>query len=622
MATIPKSSPDRVALIKKFYGLNENPDGTTKLRQGEAVICKNFRITKDGNLQRRPGHQLVCVLGNGNDPVVGMWHGYVNKTEYILAACQGKLYMVYNGTNDTYPASEIGSISTSNGAVHMFGFNENVYILDGSNYLCWNGTTLATVDGYVPLIANAIGPVGTADEAGVLLEQINKLTAKRRAWLSPDGTNKKFQLPEKDLQSIDKIIELSTGDEVPAANYQKDTANGTVEFNSVPTPAAANAYEVQYTSKANYRSQVTNMRFSEIFTDAKDSRVFLYGDGTNQVIYSDMDYDGNGRADYFSDLNVMNIGDENTPVTGLIRHFSRLICYKLNSTWSISSSTVTLADGSIIPSFHISAVNRSIGNEMVGNVQLVLNNPRTIFRGSVYEWRGSKSYGNLTNDERQAVRISDRIRSSLQDLCVIGEIVCYDDNFNQEYYICNSYTGVALVHNYAVDAWYVYENIYAWCFCNKDNGLFFAGDGGHVRVFDPELKSDVGSSVDPDDEVPIEALWVSGHMDFGADYMRKYSSTLWVSVKPESNSWIELSITTDRRKDFSERLIAQGSYGFPDWDFRTWTFDDNFSPRIFKVRLKAKKFVYYQLGLYSNEVHTTATVLGVDILNRQTGYAK
>ena len=64
MARITGSANERVFQIKAWGGLNENPDGDTKLKMGEAAVMRNFRITRDGNLQRRPGSKEIAALLN------------------------------------------------------------------------------------------------------------------------------------------------------------------------------------------------------------------------------------------------------------------------------------------------------------------------------------------------------------------------------------------------------------------------------------------------------------------------------------------------------------------------------------------------------------------------------
>jgi hypothetical protein len=52
----------------------------------------------------------------------------------------------------------------------LFGFNDKLYILTGHEYKVWDGTTLSTVSGYVPIVTIAAAP-GTG--TGTQNEQVN-----------------------------------------------------------------------------------------------------------------------------------------------------------------------------------------------------------------------------------------------------------------------------------------------------------------------------------------------------------------------------------------------------------------------------------------------------------------
>jgi hypothetical protein len=135
MAEIKATTNEKVFPIKAFLGLNQNPDGDTKLKMGEAAAMNNFRVTRDRNLQRRPGTKTVVNLET-NNPVKGLWVGYVGGTEYMLGACDGKLYKFWEEGDTTLSAVEIGTVSTDKD-VHIFGFENKAYILDGSAYREW-----------------------------------------------------------------------------------------------------------------------------------------------------------------------------------------------------------------------------------------------------------------------------------------------------------------------------------------------------------------------------------------------------------------------------------------------------------------------------------------------------
>ena len=117
------------------------------------------------------------------------------------------------------------------------------------------------------------------------------------------------------MASIDWVRNRASGENYEADAYTADLAAGTVTFTAAPE-TGVNTLEIAWTNSTNFRGQVTAMRYAELYNGAQDSRVFVYGDGTNKAIYTGLDYDGNPRADYFPDLNVCDVGDANTPSPG------------------------------------------------------------------------------------------------------------------------------------------------------------------------------------------------------------------------------------------------------------------------------------------------------------------
>lgn len=694
MATIGSNTQEKIFTIKKWLGLNENPDGDTKLKNGEAAYMRNWRITRDGNLKLRDGSDILmglcqsyvlltantaetvlvdtdapstlvmysaaaatadggialsgtsaavtpenaadyagyywrgdkfrywklvgcaktaegyvwtmkavrAVASSSNTKVAGLWCGMVQGSEYILAACDGKLWKICE--DGIWGKDVIGSVDTT-GTVHMFGFSGNVYVLDGKKYRVWDGTTLEEPEGYVPIVTVGTAPAG----GGTELEQVNKLNGKRRVWFSPDGTATVFHLPEKDLASVDSVKTRADGEAV--TGWTADTEAGTVTFGTAPA-SGSDTIEIAYSVSDTFRSTVEAMRFSELYNGAQDTRVFLYGDGSNQVFYSGLDYDGQPRADYFPDLNVAAVGTANTPVTALIRHYSRLVAFKTDSTYGISFGTITLEDGRVTPGFYITPVNRSIGNTAPGQARLVLNSPRTIHGQDCYEWRNNSSYSsNLSTDERQARRVSDRVYATLATFD--GEkCVCWDDDYNQEYYIV--YDGKALIHNYAADAWYCYTDFYATCFLSHGGRLYYGTPGGELRWLNPDEHSNAGEKID--------AYWESGSMAFDADYRRKYSAQIWVGLKPVENSEVTVTVQTDKKSVYTEKVVQRKMATFTNMNFADFSFQTNYKPFMQRLKIKAKKFTYYKMIFKSNSATTGATVVAVDMRVRFNGYVK
>ena len=611
MARIALTSDTSVLKIRRFLGLNENPDGDTTLKPGEMAEMRNFRVTKDGHLQIRPGSKTVLSLadaleaagGTEEQPTLcGVWRGTAGGGEHILAAYGGHIWEV---NLDAGTAVSRGTLTQDE--TTFFGFGGKVYALNGHEYLSWDGaedTAFAPVEGYVPLIQTATTPEGD----GTLLENVNRLTAKRRVRFSPDGTAKTFYLPEKDLTSV--LAVTLDGEEV--ADYTAGLAAGAVTLAAVPVKGV-DTMEVTYSKGDDARGDVEGMRYSELFNGSTDTRVFLYGDGSNRAIYSGIPYDtGQASADYFPDLYEAAVGESNTPVTALVRHYSRLMAYKPDSAWVIQYGTISLEDGSTTAAFYVQPVNRQLGNEAPGQVRLAENNPLTLDAGSVYQWKSNSAYSSyISSNENNAKRISDRVAATLAGFR-LDQVKTFNIKQDHEYWFLED--GKALVLNYANDAWYYYEGL---PFCSllavDQEKIGFCGDGRVVHV---------SRTYRNDDGTAIDCRAATGAMDFDKDWLLKYSPMIFVAMQPEAGARLTVTVETNRRSDYPEKVVAYSLATFSRVNFAHFSFRLNRKPQVERVKMKVKKATFYRLIFKSNSASATATVIETDVKLRYAGSVK
>lgn len=615
MAQIKGTDNSSILKIQAFLGLNENPDGDTTLKVGEMAEMRNFRITQDKHLQIRPGSKTLLSLadalsslGQGNTQdgaetrVYGVWRGIAGASEHILASFGGHIWDI-----DTKNSAAKDKGSAPMGEVSFFGFGGKVYLLGGGEYKSWDGgtdTAFATVEGYVPLLQTATTPKGE----GTLVENVNRLTGKRRVQFSPDGTATVFQLPEKDINEVSSV---KSGGE-PVTNCTMDLENGTVTFPAAPA-AGTNTVEIEYRKGDGARSEVTGMKYSELFNGATDTRVFLYGDGTNRAVYSGVPFaTGRASAEYFPDLYEMTVGESNTPLTALVRHYSRLMAFKTDSAWAILQGEIGLADGGSTAAFYVQPVNRQFGNEAPGQVRLLENNPLTMDAGSVYQWRSGSSYASyISNNENNAKRISDRVASTLKDFD-LKKVLTANIKADHEFWFLHGTR--ALILNYANDSWYLYDGLPFSRIVEHEGTVIGFSDNGAVMEFSQKYRSDNGA--------PIDCYAATGAMDFDKDWLLKYSPMIFVAMQPASNARIKVTVETNRRSDYPEKTVAYSLATFLHVDFNHFSFATNRKPQVKKVKMKVKKATFYRLIFKSNSASATATVIETDIRLRYAGNVK
>jgi len=595
MAQIQGKDTVKIWQIQKFLGLNECADGDTQLKMGEAGEMRNWQVTPQYHLRVRPGYTTIRQFFG---PVRGIWNGYVAGKEKTVCVADGGVWELLEDA-----ILRIGDIW--DGPTTMFGFGGKVYFLNGHEYLVWDGEGYVdTVEGYVPLVTTAMRP----DGGGMAVENVNRLTGRRRCRFSADGKATAYHLPEQGLLRVDKIV---VDGKNLAAGWSAELTTGILTFDTAPQAGSDNV-EVWYTMPNTLRALVEGMRYAEQFNGAADTRVFLYGDGSAKAIYCGVKEDGQASAEYFPDLYEMQVGSSNAPITGMIKYYDRLMSYKSDGgAYATQYDMTTLADGTVIPGFRTVAINREIGNNAMGQVRLVRNVPRTLYGGNLYDWV-MVNYG--TRDERNAKLISQRVRQTLMRADP-EKIFCFDDDAAQEYYLfLNNEAGTVLVHNYLADVWYCYTALPVVCAARQGGQLLFGFSDGRLALFRAEQPNDDGR--------PIDAFFAGGHMSFGEDFTRKYSVTTWVSVKPTDNANLEVSARSDRKSEYGDKAISVCLSTFRSGDFSRWSFLTSRSPKIKRLKLKVKKFVYAQLILKSCFRASDATVLGVDFEVRYGGKAR
>ena len=615
-------------------------------------------------------YPIAVIPNSAESEVRGIWSGRVSDSEVICAACNNRLW-VLSESSGVWSKQQVGSINTES-KVHMFGFDEKLYIMNGQAYLSWDGTThtehtytclgtetgdyyiavdevnykfaLSTPDedallifneydltlkldgadveyttgavttetnltsslaastvydpvesvvGYRPLVAHA----RTYDGAtSTLRERVNMLNGLRRVQFSPDGSHATFTLPEKPLASIDYAKVVATGADI--AITSSSLPNGTVTFTSNPS-AGTDSIEIGYTVSTTYRSLIEAMTRAELYNGQNDNRVFVYGDGSNATYYSGLDYDGQPTAEYFPDLNVVHVGEANTPIYDLLRHYDELMTFKDGSAHRIKYGQLTLVDGTLTAAFYAETINKTLGGTGYGQAQLVQNRPRTLDGRSIYEWIATTSSGGITSDQRNAQRISENVETTLRTMDLSNAMTFYD-KINQEYFIVED--GVAIVQNTAIvptnqypnGIWCIYEDFPAICMIVYKDELYFGTSDGYIRHVS-SYTHDIGEAID--------CYAKTSPMDFGKGYMRKYSDVLWVGVKPGGDALVK--IETDKKADYVSKAISAAA--------------GNDRTKVIPVKFKASDFSNYSVIFESNTNSTAVTIAEVNIKVREIG---
>lgn len=614
------SNDTRMYTVDKFLGINQSADAKTKLRMGEASEMVNFTVTDGFNLKLRPGLRRVLESTSSTSNIFSAWAGKLGGDDlFAVYARDPELYdyvHVYRAVRDGFEhvrsqnltRQDPGTASAVT-AVKFFTFGGTLWMMNNLAVYAYDPENgFVEQEPYVPKVLIGTAPAG----GGTTLENINLLSEYRRVEFNADGEAKDYVLPEE-ADSVGKII-------VDNVEYPNASALGifdavTHTFSFAETAPAQGIGNVEITYKAKTTSETTKgktdilrCRLSECYNGSTDTRLFVAGNGSNMCYYSGVTEAGKPDPTYFPAMNEINVNMDSSVITGLKRHFTKLLVFTRDGVYTITYEPVTLVDGSTIAGFFLRSASSGIGNEAMGQIELVDNYPRSLDRGGVYEWKITSSF---YRDERNAQRISDRVEKTLGAHELSRAVTC-DDGHRKEYWVfLNDAEGTILVHRYGVGkdgVWCVYK-----CgLCSRVTTANMCGDKLVITTqtgmfwFDDEAVMDDGETW-RDEQTGIPAVWESDYMDFGANFRRKYSSVLYVNMLPQEDSELIVTAQTDKRSDYLEKTV---------------TYEEDLSPRIRRIRLKTKKFVFYKLIMRIDTPGKQATVLGYDQQVRFASMAK
>ena len=614
IANVKDVTPTRV---DKFLGLNIANTGDTQLQLGESGNMENFYITNDLKLRKMYGYRTFWDFEH---PIRATYPANLGGTEYLLVATNNKLYYFLKDQIEDYEnwesvtPVEIGSIGTSTD-VSFFTFDKKVYILSGK-YQSWDGTTLEEVEGYTPLVFINTPPAG----GGLIYDEINMLSSKKHQTFNGDGSSTVYHLAQNyftsdvDLTSVDKVIVGDT--ELQSTDYTVDTHNGTVTFNTAP-PQGMDNVDIYWTLDDGDRSIIEGMKYGTVFGGDVDTRVFLYGNHNypNRTYFSGIEATKGPSVEYFPATAHVDIGPSNFELTDLTRQYDRLLAttnrpeaYYL--TISTEQLNVTLTDNSTVqryvPAVSTFPLNEIHGNMAPGQGQLIDNYPVTIDKTGLTLWKATN-----VRDEKNMEDISQRIKSDLNDMNMRA-INTLD--FQPENQLWFGYDNRIYIYNYYNKTFSRIKIADSFtCYSNLGNSVYMGLEDGRIVKWGEEFQTF--------DNTHIIAHWEMNFSDFGAAYLRKTMTRLWVLMQPQATSSAEIGYVTNRKESTVKKRIEYKIQVLDNVMFDDFSFQVSNNPQPFRLKLKAKKFTNMKITI-DNAEETDCTILQLALRVESFGESK
>ena len=241
-----------------------------------------------------------------------------------------------------------------------FIFNNRLYLIDGKNYLVYDGNVVSAVkdEAYIPTTYINIIPAGENADIGTEYEQRNMLSPYFKHTFIADGTNNVFRMNEQKLQAIESVKVYGT--ELATKDYEVDLGKGEITLGEAPgkpedngcpefyagveITAKKTVYEAKdvkiknadgtYTTLSAYRgddpSEFVSMIESATIAAIFDNRVFLSGipGKPNLILYCGRNSTGFSDPSYIGILNYMEDGVGTTPITAMLGVADTLLVLK------------------------------------------------------------------------------------------------------------------------------------------------------------------------------------------------------------------------------------------------------------------------------------------------------
>ena len=265
-------------------------------------MWKNYKASGGKAIETRPDVELLKEYSN---TIFGLFfYDYDGSTHRI----------VHSGT-DLYDNNDVIYNEMAERKSLMFEFSGKLYIMDGTNYLVYDGTTCEDVVGFIPTTYMSMSPGSSS--SGVFYNGINMLTPYKRNSYVSDGVSTDYYLRDFD---IDGDVRCWVDDE-EVTNFTVNNATGCITFTTAPSEPLTVGQDnvvIQYKKEVEgYRDIVLKCTLFEMF----DNRVFLSGNPENPTAL--LNCEANDPT-YFSDSRYIHDGTSDSKIKSLVTNNNAL----------------------------------------------------------------------------------------------------------------------------------------------------------------------------------------------------------------------------------------------------------------------------------------------------------
>ena len=579
---VPSAPTRRVLTTDKFYGtdMHNAPDGVSIHRSPNAL---NMIRDVPGSVRKRMGFEQIKKYD-------GRINGALFFDNNRLIHAGTRLYIgdeiLYSDMND----------SLSYGVV----FENRLYIFDGKEALVYgefdgNKQIKKLTDiAYVPKIIISRMPTG----GGTVYEPVNLIS---RAWKESylaDGTSKKYQLTQKEIDSDEVLVRIMDSDgqwqsKKEGTHFAVDRAKGIVTFSTAPpVPTTAGMDNVEITvckTREGYADKINKCTFGILYgVNGGCDRLFLSGNPNEP----DCDrYSALKDPTYFGDKWYSVLGGGQAAIKGYAVINGCLAAVREKSSDGrnivIRNGTTDSNSEAVFPIINTLIGPGAVSAKGFGYLQ---NEPLFVTELGIYAVTSQDISGEKYSQNRSFYINSELMKEELENcfccvyrdmfFCAVSDKVYILDGLQKTYESGQPYSSFQY-------ECYIWDGIGArimW----EENGAFCFGreDGSIMRFYtdkdDPESYNDCGK--------PIYALWTmpqfSGHDFYKRKVFRNMAVSLSSAIRTSAEVFAEYGGVKKKLFDSGgEAVYLDFSY----IDFENFNFSSDSSPHTFARRINIRR---------------------------------
>jgi hypothetical protein len=601
-------------VIEQFLGLNTSTTAS-QIGDTESPDLLNVIVDAVGKPSKRFGYERVYADTLGDGKINGMFY-FVKKdgtTRFLIH--HGTTLYTQTGSSQPVPVYLILANSRS----QMFAFNDYVWILDGTNYIRYDGTTAVKVSSvaYAPTVLVSSPPAG----GGTPLEDFNLAGAAFKQSFSGDGTASSYQLALTGLDATPPMTAVVNGvTQVEGTGFSVNRATGVVTFGVAPATGTNNVIITAYKTVAENQAKVNKCTDYVIFGGTQDTRVFLYG---NQNFPNFTYRSGLYDPSYVPENGFIKVGSDASKINNMITQYDSCVIVKGNLQ---NAQTTTQNEFDVliwqlkyeisstgVVSFPVLPLNNQIDSIAKGGMQLIDNAPTWLTSRGVYQLAGSS-----VKDERNTQHISDKVDRSADGILTglmesTNLVNAVSVDYDKKYILAiQDASNTAFVFDYILGIWLKWDNIKASCFVEINGALYFGDNStGLVHHFADSFDTLPYN----DDGAAINSYWKSKLMNFDTLRFLKTASKMWVHIKPADDSSVDVSYLTDQFAANSSPFGIEYSniFAYSLWDYSNFTYNLTTIPSTRSIHIKAKKFMYLQITIANSRLDESFQLLGLHL---------